>query len=84
MFISMTLVPAMNASGAGGHGWAAMNSSNMYGGGDGCVSAQACVRECVRKRVRACVYACVRTRMCACVNARAHVIATYDKIFDAG
>ena len=25
----------MNASGAGRHGWAPMNSANLYGGGDG-------------------------------------------------
>ena len=54
MFISMTLLPAMNASGAGGHGWAPMNSANLYGGGDGgvCVLAHACARvrghACVR------------------------------------
>ena len=39
----------MNASGAGGHGSAPMNSANLYGGGDGGV----CV--CSRMRVRACV-----------------------------
>ena len=37
--------------GAGGHGWAPMNSANLYGGGDGGV----CVRACVCSRVRACV-----------------------------
>ena len=41
----------MNASGAGGHGWAPMNSANLYGGGDGGV----CVCVCSRMRVRACV-----------------------------
>ena len=48
MFISMTLLPAMNASGAGGHDWAPMNSANLYGGGDGgvCACARACM--CVR------------------------------------
>ena len=35
MFISMTLLRAMNVSGAGRHGWAPMNSANLYGGGDG-------------------------------------------------
>ena len=35
LFNSMTLLPAMNASGAVGHGWSQMNSANMYGGGDG-------------------------------------------------
>ena len=44
----------MNASGAGGHCSALMNSANMYGGGDGgvCVLAHACARvrghACVR------------------------------------
>ena len=33
LFISMTLLQAMNASGAGRHGWAPMNSANLYGGG---------------------------------------------------
>ena len=50
MFISMTLLPAMNASGAGGHGWAPMNSANLYGGV--CVLTHACARvrghACVR------------------------------------
>ena len=47
LFISMTLLPAMNASGVGHHGWAPMNSANLYGGGDGgvCVLAHACVRD---------------------------------------
>ena len=45
LFISMTLLPAMNASGAGRHGWAPMNSANLYGGGDGvCVLEHACAR----------------------------------------
>ena len=35
LFISMTLLRARNASGAGRHGWAPMNSANLYGGGDG-------------------------------------------------
>ena len=50
MFISMTLLPVMNASGAGGHGWAPMNSANLYGGGDGdvCVRACVCTRACER------------------------------------
>ena len=47
LFISMTLLLAMNASGAGRHGWVPMNSANLYGGGDGGV----CV--CSRMRVRA-------------------------------
>ena len=49
----MTLLPAINASGAGSHGWAPMNSANLYGGGDGCMCA----------RVHACVYAHVRVCM---------------------
>ena len=36
----------MNASGAGRHGWAPMNSANLYGGGDGGV----CVCSCMRVR----------------------------------
>ena len=44
----------MNASGAGRHGWAPMNSANLYGGGEGgmCLCARTCV--CVRG------HACVR------------------------
>ena len=42
LFISMTLLRAMNASGAGRHGWAPMNSANLYGGV--CVLAHACAR----------------------------------------
>ena len=41
LFISMTLLRAMNASGAGHHGWAPMNSANLYCSGDG----GACVRD---------------------------------------
>ena len=48
----MTLLRAMNASGAGRHGWASMNSAILYGGGDGGVCARA--------------YVC--TRMLACVR----------------
>ena len=47
MFICMTLLPAMNASGAGRHGWPPMNSANLYS--DGGVCAHVCVR------MRACV-----------------------------
>ena len=47
MFISMTLLPAINATGAGSHGWAPMNSANLYGGGDGGVCVCVCVRACV-------------------------------------
>ena len=47
LFISMTLLRAMNASGAGRHGWAHMNSANLYG----CADRGVCV--CSRMRVRA-------------------------------
>ena len=43
----------MNASGAGRHGWAPMNSANLYGGGDGVV----CV--CSHMRVYVGMRACV-------------------------
>ena len=55
----------MNASRAGGHGWATMNSDIMCGGRRRrrrlCVCT--CVRACVRVCARACMHACV----CACV-----------------
>ena len=43
LFISMTLLRAMKACGARLHGWAPVNSANLYGGGDGgvCVLAHA-------------------------------------------
>ena len=46
LFISMTLLRAMSAPPAGRHGWAPMNSANLYGGGDGgvCVPTHACAR----------------------------------------
>ena len=44
LFISMTLHTAMNASEAGRHVCAPMNSANLYGGGMAvCVCARACV-----------------------------------------
>ena len=45
---AMTLLPAMNASGAGRNGWAPTNSANLYGGDGGvvCVGARVCTREC--------------------------------------
>ena len=53
MFISMTLQRAMNASGVSHHGWAPMNSANLYGGGDGDVCARTCVaRICWQAYVR--------------------------------
>ena len=55
LFTSMTLLRAMNASGAGHHGWAPMNSANLYGGGDGGVCA--CARASVCARTLACVRA---------------------------
>ena len=59
VFISMTLLPAMNASGAGSHGWAPTNSANLHGGGD----ADVCVYVCV------CAPAWVCARVCACARA---------------
>ena len=52
LFISMTMLRAMNASGVGRHGWAPMNSVNLYGGGDGGV----CARACMCTRTLACVH----------------------------
>ena len=66
LFISMALLRAMNASGAGRHGWAAMNSANLYGGGDGVV----CV--CSRMRVRAYV------GMHVCVMCLQYTIIQFD------
>ena len=63
LFISMTLLRAMNASGAGRHGWAPMTSANLYGGGEGGV--------CVCSRMRGRVYVGMR----ACVR---DVFAIYD------
>ena len=57
----------MNASGAGGHGWAPMNSDIACAAdgdnGDGCVCARVFARECARVRVF------VRAYACACVQA---------------
>ena len=56
LFISMTLLrAAMHASGAGRHGWAPMNSANLYRGGDGGVCV--CDRAGVCTRTLACVRA---------------------------
>ena len=55
--MSMTMLRAMNASGAGRHGWAHMNSANLYGSGDGGVCVCVCSRMLVLAYVgmRACV-----------------------------
>ena len=43
-----TVLPAMNASGAGRHGWAPMNSANMCGDVSVCeCSRSVCARACV-------------------------------------
>ena len=60
-FFLMTLLPPMNANGAGRHGWAPTNSINLYGGNGG-----VCVCVCVC----ACAHACVCVRAHACVRAR--------------
>ena len=66
LFISMTLLRAMNASVTGRHGWVPMNSANLYDGGDGGV----CV--CSRMRVRAYV------GMRACVMCLQYTIIKFD------
>ena len=58
----------VNASGAGGHGWAPMTSDSLCGG-----RRRLCVHMCSRVRVGACEYACVRTRGRVCVYARMRV-----------
>ena len=55
VFILMTLLPAMNASGVGRRGWAPTNSANLYSDGGVCVFAHACACACVCVRMRACV-----------------------------
>ena len=72
LFISMTLLRAMNASGAGRHGWAPMNSANLYGGGDGGGDGGMCV--C------ACAFVCARTLACvrACVMCLQYTIIKFD------
>ena len=54
LFVSMTLLRAMNASGAGAgrHGWAPMNSANLYSDADGGV--------CVCSRTLVCAYVGMR------------------------
>ena len=55
LLISMTLLRALNASGAGPHGWATMKSANLYGGGDGGVCVRVLAHACARIRWHACV-----------------------------
>ena len=55
LFISLTLLRAMNASVAGRHGWAPMNSAILYGGGASGVCV--CASACVFARTLACVRA---------------------------
>ena len=64
----------MQATGAGRHGWAPMNSANLYGGADGgmCVCVCVCVRACSRMRVRAC------ERLRACVMCLQYTIIIFD------
>ena len=45
----------MHASGAGRHGWAPMNSDNLYGGGDGGVCVCSSMRVRAYVGLRACV-----------------------------
>ena len=45
----------MNASGAGRHALAPMNSANLYGGGDGGVCVCVLAHACARVRCHACV-----------------------------
>ena len=70
LFISMTLLRAMNASGAGCHGWAPMNRANLYGGGDG--GGGVCV--CVCLRICVCAYVGMR----ACVMCLQYTIIKFD------
>ena len=55
LFISMTMLRAMNAIGAGRHGWAPMNNANLYGSGDGGVCVCVLAHACARVRWHACV-----------------------------
>ena len=55
LFISMTLLRALNDSVSGRHGWAPMNSANLYGGGDGSACVCVLAHACARVRWHACV-----------------------------
>ena len=72
----------MHASGAGRHGWAPMNSANLYGGGDGGVCVCVCVRACVCLCVYVCVCSHMRVRayvgLCACVMCLQYTIIKFD------
>ena len=71
----------MNASGAGGHGWAPMNSDSLCGGRwwRRRLCECTCVRVCVHVRLCVHAHACARVRVCT-----RDVFAIYDKIFDPG
>ena len=50
----------MNASGAIGHGWLQMNSTNLYGDGGVCVRVRVCSR--MHMHVRVGLHACMIMR----------------------
>ena len=64
----MTLLPAMNASGAVGHGWSQMN---LYGGGDGGGDGSGDGGVCVCMLAHACVLA-------ACLMCLQYTIIIFD------
>ena len=66
LFISMTLLRAMNASGAGRDDWAPMNIALT------CTAVATAVCVCSRMRVRAYV------GMCACVMCLQYTIIKFD------
>ena len=74
LFISMTLLRAMNANGEGPHGWAPMNSANLYGGGGGDGGVCVCVCVCVCSRMRMRAYVDMR----ACVICLQYTIIKFD------
>ena len=63
-------MPTERAVTAGRHGWAPMNSANLYGGGDGGVCVCVCVCVCVL------AHACARMR--ACVMCLQYTIIKFD------